>query len=91
MSLEERGSAGQPHQEGVEPCERGPVLTVRAAGRLQTQRCRDALGSCFFGHGAPSTQRVLCTNLRKIKGSGLHCTVREDEISFPQLERLDTF
>lgn len=36
-------------------------------------------------------QRELCTNLRKIKGSGLHCTVREDEISFPQLERLDTF
>lgn len=36
-------------------------------------------------------QRILCTNLRKIKGSGLHCTVREDEISFPQLERLDTF
>lgn len=48
-------------------------------------------GAAFLDTALLEHQRVLCTNLRKIKGSGLHCTVREDEISFPQLESLDAF
>ena len=69
----------------------GPAVTAGAAGGGGVLRTRGELGSCFFGHALLEHQRVLCTNLREIKGSGLHCTVREDEISFPQLERLDTF
>lgn len=48
-------------------------------------------GAIFLDTALLKHQRALRANLSKIKGSGLQCTVREDEISFPQLERLDTF
>lgn len=73
-------------RKGVEPS----VVAFASCGQLAGCRARGAAGS-FLGTALLKHQRVLCANLSKIKGSRLHCTAREDEIGFPQLERLDTF
>lgn len=64
------------------------VLPTAGSGRLQIWL---RSGAAFSDMALLELQSVLCTNLRKIKRSGLFCTVREDEISFPQLARMHRF